>query len=152
MRLSLGGGREKIKGFTNVDILDLPETDVVHNLIFIPYPFDDGSADEILCKDIVEHLPNYTPDSKPMIPAFMEEMYRILKHGGKLTIQTPGVNAGFAWTDPTHVRPFEIRSFDMFCPNTDFGKSTGFYSKARFEMDSKWEHENGNLTFVMVRI
>jgi ubiquinone/menaquinone biosynthesis C-methylase UbiE len=61
----------------------------------LPYP--DNTFDEVYSKNLLEHLRN---------PGFaLEEMYRVLKKGGKLTIITD--NAGF-WEFHifgTHVKP-----------------------------------------------
>lgn len=166
-KISLGAGTEIEQGkdWVNVDLLDLPGIDVVHNLMNFPYPFEDESADEIKAKDLIEHLDHYVPKvmvgpmnrprndfykpnrvGQPTIIAFIEEAHRILKPGGTLWIQTPRFDAEFLWIDPTHVRGFHERSFDFFDPDTDFGKSTGFYSQAKFKVKSEVT-ENKNLIF-----
>lgn len=151
-KISLGAGTEieTEKGWVNLDLLPLEGIDVVHNLAILPYPFKAGSAYYIKAKDVIEHLPNYTQDLRPMIVAFMEEMYRILQPQGILWIQTPGHDAAFAWADPTHVRTFTKDSMDFFDPSTDFGKAAGFYSKAQFSVTCE-VLENKNLQFVMVK-
>jgi predicted SAM-dependent methyltransferase len=151
MRINLGSGNDPKEGYTNLDHLDLPNVDVVHNLLHFPYPFEDNSAEKIHCADVIEHLPNFTKDDKPMITAFIEECHRILKPGGELYIQTPGYNAEFLYQDPTHVRGFHIKTFDLFDPETDFGKTTGFYSECKFKVRAE-ELPNHNLRFWMVKI
>lgn len=158
MRISLGAGEEPEleKGWVNVDIVKLPGIQVVHNLMSFPWPFEDESAEYIKAKDIIEHLDHYarikdTSGSRPTILAFIEECYRILKPNGILWIQTPSWQSDFLWIDPTHVRGFDIRSFDFFDPETDFGRSTGFYSKAKFRVTAK-ELENKNLQFELTKI
>ena len=151
--LNLGAGLEPRLGdeWINLDILPLPNIQVVHNLVFIPYPFEDNQFSRIECQDVLEHLPNYDPNWQPMIPAFIDEMHRILKPGGVLWIRTPGYNAEFLHIDVTHVRGFHLRSMDMWDQSTDFGRSTGFYSKCKFKVSSK-ELENHNIEFEMVKI
>lgn len=155
MRISLGAGTEIEKGWTHVDLLDLPGIDVVHNLMQFPYPFKDESADEIKAKDLIEHLDHYVHSEgnrgRPTIITFIEECYRILKPGGTLWIQTPRFDAEFLWIDPTHVRGFHERSMEFFDPDQDFGKSTGFYSEAKFKVTSEVT-ENKNLIFTMVKL
>lgn len=176
VRISLGAGTEIESGYVNVDLLDLPGIDVVHNCMEFPYPFEDESAEYIKAKDLIEHLDHYVPyrqtwdeeisdgkggvdytithsferEGQPTIIAFIEECHRILKPGGTLWIQTPSWDAEFMWIDPTHVRGFDIRSFDFFDPDTDFGKSTGFYSHARFKVTAKML-ENRNLQFELIK-
>lgn len=150
LKINLGAGAEPKDGFVNVDHLDLPGIDIVHNLVMLPYPFADNSAELVHAIDVLEHLPNYTPDWKPMIVAFIDEMYRILKLGGELYIQTPGFRAEFAFQDPTHVRPFHPKTFDLWDPETDYGKTNGYYSKSRFKVSCE-ELDNGNLRVYMVK-
>ena len=151
LKINLGAGEDQKLGFINVDLVDLPGIDCVHNLMEFPYPFESDSANEIHAVDVVEHLANYTPDNRPSVIAFVEECHRILKTGGVLYIQTPGWKADFLWIDPTHVRGFDIQSFDFFDPSTHFGQTTGFYSKAKFSV-RKEELPNHNLRFWMTKI
>jgi SAM-dependent methyltransferase len=153
MKISLGAGEEPEleKDWVNVDLVELPNIQVIHNLMKFPYPFENESADFIKAKDLIEHLAGYAADGRPILIAFIEECYRILKTGGTLWIQTPSWEADFLWIDPTHVRGFDKRSFDFFDPETDFGKATGFYSKAKFKVEAK-ELENKNLQFNLIKI
>lgn len=151
MKLYLGAGMDRKEGFTHVDILDLPGIDVVCNLANFPWPFADESADEVLAIDIIEHMPTHTRDNENTYIKFIEEAHRILVPGGTLYIQTPGSKAKFMWTDLSHVRPFEIDSFDLFDPDTAFGRTTGFYSKATFTVKAE-ELGNHNLRFWMVKL
>jgi SAM-dependent methyltransferase len=143
-KIYLGSGEDHRDGYIHVDYLDLPNTDIVHNLIFTPYPFEDNSVDEVIAIDVVEHLPSHDPNWQPMIVVFMEEMHRIMKPGAMLFIQTPGYRAAFGFTDPTHTRVFTVDTFSFFDPDTAFGSKNSYYSKAKFKVESK-ELENGNL-------
>lgn len=153
-KLCLGAGKDPRLGeeWINLDIVEgLPNIQVIHNLVFIPYPFEDEMFEFIECKDALEHLPAYSPDWKPMIPAFIEEMYRLLKPNGMLWIQTPGHKAAFAWSDPTHTRTFTKDSMSFFDDQSEFGVASGFISTAKFRVKST-ELENGNLIFEMTKI
>jgi SAM-dependent methyltransferase len=151
IKISLGAGLEPEDGFVNLDIVDMPGVDVVHNLMHFPYPFQDNSAEYIKAKDLIEHLATHLPDGRNTLIAFIEECHRILKPGGTLWIQTPAWDADFLWIDPTHVRGYDIRSFDFFDPDTDFGRGTGFYSDVKFKVSAE-RTENGNLQFTMVKL
>lgn len=153
MKISLGCGLEIEQSveWINVDSLPLPGVDMVQDCGQFPYLFDDNSAEYIKAKDLIEHLPNFTADGRPMIIAFIEECHRILKPDGLLWIQTPSWDADFLWIDPTHVRGFDVRTFDFFDPETDFGRSTGFYSKAKFKVEAT-KTENRNLQISMRKI
>lgn len=151
IKINLGAGSRPTEGFVNVDHIDLEGIDKVHNLMEFPYPFEDGVADEIHAVDVVEHLDNYTDDKRPSVVAFVEEAWRILQPGGVLYMQMPGWKADFLWIDPTHVRGFDIQSFDFFDPTKPFGKSTGFYSKCKFSVKAE-ELKNHNLRFWLTKI
>lgn len=150
IKISLGAGTEPEEGYINVDIVPLEGIDVVHNLMNYPWPFEDSSAEYIKAKDIIEHMATHMPDGSSSLIKFIEECHRILKPGGVLWIQTPSWDADFLWIDPTHVRGYDIRSFDFFDPDTDFGRSTGFYSEAKFAV-APTRLENGNLQFAMMK-
>lgn len=150
IKISLGAGTEPEEGFVNVDIVELEGIQVVHNLMHFPYPFEDESAEFIRAKDLIEHLATHLPDGRSTVLAFVDECHRILQPGGTLWIQTPSHDADFLWIDPTHVRGYDLRSFDFFDPETDFGRSTGFYSKSKFKVTAS-RLENGNLQFEMVK-
>jgi len=149
-KINLGAGTDQTPGWTNVDMIDIPGIDVVHNLMNFPYPFEDNSASDIKAIDVLEHLPPYIGEAHGVIK-FIEECHRILKPGGTLFLQTPGWKAEFLWIDPTHVRGFDIQSMDFFDPDTHFGKTTGFYSKCKFKVRAE-ELPNHNLRFWMTKI
>lgn len=150
--ISLGAGSEveTEENWVNVDIVELPGIDVVHNLMHYPWPFKDNSADFIKAKDIIEHMATHLPDGSSSLIAFIDECHRILKPGGTLWIQTPRYDADFLYIDPTHVRGFHEQSMDFFDPETDFGRSTGFYSESKFKVACE-VLENKNLQYTMVK-
>lgn len=147
-KIYLGAGTDRRSGYIHVDHLPLEGIDVVHNLMDFPYPFKDEEAEHIIAIDVLEHLDHYTNGGKPTVIAFIEECHRILKAGGELFIQTPRYDADFLWIDPTHVRGFHEQSMDFFDPTTHFGKTTGFYSQAKFKVICKIL-PNKNLQFTM---
>jgi predicted SAM-dependent methyltransferase len=79
-RISLGCGTNILKGWINLDRATLAGVDVVHGLKALPLPFDDESADEILCEDVLEHV-NYIP--------LLKECHRIVLPGGRVRIEVP---------------------------------------------------------------
>lgn len=104
MRLNLGSCDRMFPGFTSVDIQ--PPADVVTDLESL-WPWPTSSVDEILALDIVEHLRNriFT----------MNEMWRVLKPGGRVTIETPNAARGAgAFQDPTHCSYWCLNSFQYY--------------------------------------
>ena len=134
MKIQLGAGTEILPGYINTDIVDLPGIDRILNVMDFPWPFDDECAEEILALDLIEHLPTHTNEYESSIIKFIEEAYRILKPNGLLHMRTPGWKADFLYIDPTHVRGYDIRSFDFFDSNTDFGKAQVFTAHANLKL------------------
>lgn len=148
-KINLGSGNDPKKGYVNCDSLDLPTVDEIVNCINFPYPFEDGEAEEIMAVDLIEHLPSHVGNENTLIK-FMTECHRILKQGGVLFIQTPRYDAEFLYIDPTHVRGYHEKSFDFLDPDTEYGKTTGFYTDAKFKVSCRIL-DNKNLQFTMVK-
>lgn len=98
MKLDLGCGRNKKEGFIGVDSLSFPEVDIVHDLTKT-WPWENDSIEEVHCSHTVEHL---TAEERIF---FVNELYRVLKVGGKATIITPHWCSTRAYGDLTHKWP-----------------------------------------------
>jgi ubiquinone/menaquinone biosynthesis C-methylase UbiE len=81
MRLNLGCGHAKMKGFTNVDRNYYCNPDVVADVERLPY--DDNTIDEIYASHILEHF-----DYRSKV---LEEWHRVLRPGGLITVIVPDV-------------------------------------------------------------
>jgi SAM-dependent methyltransferase len=128
-KLNLGSGSDILVNHINHDIVDLPNVDVTHDLNIYPWPWGDDSFDEILMIDVLEHL-------NEIVPA-MEELHRILKPGGVVTIRVPYWNHACAYIDPTHKRGFHEQTFHFFDINSDYYKQRGYYTSATFEISDE---------------
>src|SRR4051812_45682365 len=98
MKLDIGCGDKKRVGTHGVDRAALPGVDTVHDLNVFPYPFRDGSCDEIWMTDVLEHLQDTL--------GVMQEVYRILQPGGIAHVKVVHWSHHHAYADPTHVRFF----------------------------------------------
>ncbi len=120
--LDFGCGTKRHPNSIGIDINPNSNADIIHNLDLFPYPLEDNTFDEVWCDGIIEHLAD--------VVGVMEELHRVSKPGGQITIITPYFSSLDAFTDPTHKHYFSSRSFDYF--TGDFPQY-GFYSaKARF--------------------
>lgn len=81
MKLHLGSGRNLKDGYINIDAYVQGEG--ITNLDIFNLPYADCSVDEILAEHLVEHIKFKDEE------VFWRECYRLLKHGGKLTCETP---------------------------------------------------------------
>lgn|SRR5574341_449929 len=113
MILDLGCGRAKVPGAFGVDNATLPGIDLIHDLLALPYPLQDGCATEIYLNHVIEHfaLTDYQ--------RILQEAYRLLQPGGILHVRVPHIFSVAAWVDPTHKSAFTFRSAQFWVHETD---------------------------------
>lgn len=99
MKLDLACGQRKREGFLGCDIVKTDQSDFVHDLTIIPWPWEDNSIEEVHCSHFFEHLTGQQRIK------FMEELWRILIPNGTATIICPYWNSFRAHQDPTHIMP-----------------------------------------------
>jgi len=79
---------------------------VIHDLGIIPYPFAANEFDEIVCRHVIEHVPD--------VMAFVTELFRIAKPGARISILTPHYTNPDWPSDPTHRNHLNSYSFNCF--------------------------------------
>lgn len=104
--LHIGCGASKLEGSVGMDILSLSGVDIVHNLDTMPWPVETNSIDIVYAHSVVEHLTD--------IVAFLNEVWRVLKPGGRVIIAVPYFRCVDSFTDITHKHFFTSKSFDYF--------------------------------------
>lgn len=113
LKIDLGCGDNKQKGFVGVDIIKTKGVDVVHDLTKYPWPFKDNSVDEIWASHYVEHLPHGVGLQDGMVD-FMNECWRIMKKGAIARFLTPYYANARAFQDPYHTRFITESSYLYF--------------------------------------
>ena len=106
--LDVGCGQNKFPGATGIDSNPRSHADVLHDLGEFPYPFADNEFETIICRHVIEHVPD--------VIGFVNELHRITKHGGRLKVVTPHYSNPDWATDPTHRNHFNSYSFNCFIP------------------------------------
>ena len=106
--LDVGCGQNKFPGAIGIDSNPRTQADVIHDLGQAPYPFPDNEFDEIICRHVIEHVPD--------VMMFVAELHRITKPGGRINLVTPHYSNPDWATDPTHRNHFNSYSFKSFCP------------------------------------
>lgn len=102
-------------GYINVDCEQHEGVDEVVDLNVLPWPWEDGSIDEIYTQDCLEHLsPIGRVNGQANIIAVMGEIHRVLKDGGRAEIIVPSTDGPGAWQDPTHVTYWNRNTFIYF--------------------------------------
>lgn len=81
LRLHLGCGNQHIKGCINIDFRKTKTTNLVCDIVKLPYP--DNSVELIETYHVVEHLPRHD------LPEALKEWHRVLTPAGKLIIECP---------------------------------------------------------------
>ena len=79
---------------------------MIHDLGVLPYPFENDEFDEVVCRHVAEHVPD--------VMAFVTELFRITRPGGRIKITTPHYSNPDWPTDPTHRNHFNSYSFNCF--------------------------------------
>jgi hypothetical protein len=110
MKLNLGSGRKRPKGFVNIDNIASCEPDYLMDLEKTPWDLPSDCADEILLNHVLEHL---GAESSTFL-AIMQELYRVSQNGCSIQINVPHpLHCDFR-TDPTHVRAITPETLAMF--------------------------------------
>lgn len=99
IRLDIGCGKNKQVGFTGVDQFPMDGVDIVCDVRYGPLPYKDGTVDEVHCSHFIEHLTALER------VRFMNELYRVLRVGGKVTLVAPHWCSNRAYGDMTHCWP-----------------------------------------------
>lgn len=141
IKLDIGCGGSKQKGFVGMDIRPLPGVDIVHDLEKFPWPIPTEAASFAMSSHVIEHInpgrtdPRLTglvqlllakkaitqkeiekfigePDPGNVFLRFMDEVWRVLKPESQFASSLPyGGSQGFM-QDPTHINQ---RNKDTWC-------------------------------------
>jgi predicted SAM-dependent methyltransferase len=128
--LELGVGRSRsIKNAFTIDKLDFPEVDIVADLNEgLPF-LEDNSIDEIYSFHFLEHVNN--------LEFLMEEIFRVLKKGGKKVGSVPHFANPYFYSDYTHKAYFGLYSFSYFSKQKYFKRAVpDFYNGANYKINS----------------
>lgn len=126
LRLDIGCGANLQPSWVGIDQRDFPnyepERFIRHDIEDVPWPLPDRCASVIQASHILEHvLP------RKFIPV-MDEMWRVLEHGGQAWITGPyGWSHGFV-QDPTHTKPLNETLFCYFTPKAWTGEDSPLYT------------------------
>ena len=106
--LDVGCGANKYEGAIGLDNNPKTAADVIHDLGDFPYPFVDNEFELIVSRHVIEHVPD--------VMAFITELHRITKPGGRIRLVTPHYTNPDWANDLTHRNHFNSYSFNTFLP------------------------------------
>ncbi|HQX56256.1 MAG TPA: class I SAM-dependent methyltransferase [Pyrinomonadaceae bacterium] len=104
--LDVGCGANKTDGAIGLDNNPRTAADVIHDLGDIPYPFPDNEFDLVVSNHVVEHVPD--------VMAFITELHRITRPGGRIKLLTPHYTNPDWANDPTHRNHINSFTFNTF--------------------------------------
>jgi glycosyltransferase involved in cell wall biosynthesis len=99
LKVDIGGGINSRPGYLTIDIQDADINVDLNNGI----PLPDNSVGVINASHVIEHLHDKTYT--------MQEIHRVLAHGGWAFIEVPSTDGRGAFQDPTHVSYWNENSF-----------------------------------------
>lgn len=126
--LDVGCGKNKHPGAVGIDYNSRTDADVIHDLGTVPYPFADSEFDEIICRHVIEHVPDAM--------ALVTELHRITKSGGRIKIVTPHYSNPDWPTDLTHrnhLNSYSFRCFVTADSSVIRPSAFGFYSDVKLK-------------------
>jgi len=94
MKLHIGCWQDSRQWYINLDGIQLPWVDMVHDLEQFPYPFKDNMFSEIYSAHLLEHMSD--------LGKVMEELTRISKNWGKIKVIVPYFTNPWTRADYTH--------------------------------------------------
>lgn len=106
--LDVGCGVNKTEGAVGLDNNPRTNADVIHDLGDLPYPFADNEFDAVVSNHVVEHVPD--------VIAFITELHRVVKPGGRIKLLTPHYTNPDWANDPTHRNHINSYTFNTFLP------------------------------------
>ena len=129
--LELGCGPNKKEGRIGIDKLDFPCVDIVADINEGLSYFPDYSVDEIHSKSLVEHVED--------LEAFMREIVRVLKRGGRKHMFVPHFSNPYYYSDYTHTKFIGLYTFYYFVAkeNQLARKVPDFYTDIRIKIISQ---------------
>lgn len=103
-KLNLGCGLRKMTDYVNIDSRKETNPDMLID-VSEGLPFADDSIEEVRAYDFLAHV---APDKTIFV---VEEIFRVLKAGGKFEHFTPTTDARGAFQDPTHRSFWNLNSW-----------------------------------------
>jgi SAM-dependent methyltransferase len=133
--VDLGCGPYPTPGSYGLDRLPLPGVRVIARLDARHLPFRSRTLSHVYALNVLEHLDD--------IPHAMAEIHRVLRDGGRCTIEVPYFASVSASADPTHRTRFTYTTFEHFAPPASRGwqaRRHTWFAGARFAIRARRLH------------
>lgn len=178
IRLDIGGGQDPMPGFVNIDVLDLPEVDIVWDIERTPWPLPDECVTSAVASHVLEHLTPGFGDKRlqPLVDLLvdkkvfnqkeadeymgsrnsgflnvMNELWRVMKPRGRFAFVCPNAESpGFA-QDPTHQNMINNNTMRYFAPLDPSGLYQ-FYRPSPWNILMYDYQMNGNIECILEKL
>jgi hypothetical protein len=178
IRLDIGCGANKVKGFVGMDYRPLEGVDIVHDVMLFPWPLPDESVQTAIASHMLEHISPDPGDSRttkllqllvdkkivkqkdvdayigeidpgPRFMRFMDEVWRVLEYDADFMAVFPYATSSGFYQDPTHVNHINEATWYYFDPLTANGELYGIYKPKPWAIKSLSTALNGNQQVVL---
>lgn len=178
IRLDIGCGKDKMSGFVGIDILDLPEVDIVWDIERTPWPLPDECVQSAVASHVLEHLtPGFgdkrlqglvellvdkkliqkkEADEYMGLPGsgfinVMNELWRVMKPRGRFAFVCPNAESPGMFQDPTHQNFINNNTMRYFSPLDPTGLYQ-FYRPKPWEIKMYDYQDNGNIECILEKL
>ena len=120
IKLDVGCGIFKQKGFVGIDMMDHDNVDIVHDIQIFSWPVPDNICSQILMSHLWEHIePKYRFE-------VMDELWRICRYDGQLFICCPHAGSFLEAAHPAHYMCPNTGTFQFFDPDFHFWQACSY--------------------------
>lgn len=149
IRLDIGGGANPNPGFVNIDMLKLPQVDIVWDLEEFPWPLPNESVTMATASHVLEHINPH----KGVFIKFMDEVWRVLKPYAQFAFVVPHASSPGYQQDPTHCNMLNETTMHYFDPDPE-NKAMGaqlynFYKPKPWKIEKQYFSYGGNLEVLL---
>lgn len=129
IKLNLGAGNDSVDGYYNVDLIELPGTDIMADLNKPLEILPDNSVESIVSRGSFEHIRNFV--------GLMVEIHRICVNNADIKTVVPHFSNPYYYSDPTHVQPFGLYTMHYFMDESlqRGRKVPSYYTSVRFKVE-----------------
>jgi len=143
IRLDVGCGISKQKGFVGLDIVRRKGVDIVHDVQKFPWPVPSDCCFQVLMSHLWEHIePKYRF-------RLMDELWRICRADGQVLISAPYAGTYLAFAHPAHYGcPNEV-TFQFFDPDYELYKITSYKKPKPWKIIRNMPNPVGQLEVIL---
>lgn len=143
IKLDIGCGQFKQKGFVGLDQYRQPGVDIVWDIQRFPWPVPDSCCFQVLMSHIWEHIePKYRF-------AVMDELWRICRHDGQLLLSCPYAGSYLEAAHPAHYMCPNEATFQFFDPEFQLWHSCSYKKPLPWKIARSVFSLNGCIEIIM---